>query len=337
MEDEKDLLVYHFFRAYKVANSLSNMSNYNFIVNCNGSFLNRFFQKLTEEVLAVGNTTPYANMNTTAIFLRFLLRHDAVTFQAFFLVFNLAYYLLPHIKHHQILDILVLPMMPITVLTENSEEALTRYAGYCKLACFFEDLMLKLYCGKNVEGTKQKMSYKPMFLGEISKVIASCGTGALQDTRDSPLEEKYSVLEERRGIKTDIDLLLKHFHELSKRRNVLFRMRSTMNFDSDRKSGFEIEKTRFPEIFKKLKETKDHVIFVDYEDIKDREIYPKPGNTSEIHKTKLRSRSPEKSRHSKSPQRSKLGSDDSLDFAGTLQRRKSLQGRNCLVRGRKHS
>ena len=313
MGEEVDLIPFYFLRAYKAALTMSTTPNYNFIVNSNGSFLSKFFNKLVE-VLSAENEPPYAVLNTIAIFLKFLLKSDAICFQAFFLVFNLPFLLLPYISSNNILDILLTPMLPSVTVCENNEEALNRYMTYCKLSSFFDDLAIRLYSGKRVEIPKQKMGYKPMYLGEISKVIASYGTGGLLDTHDSPLEEKYSVLEERRSIKTDIDLILRHFNEMARRKNVLFRMRSTMNFDIDKNMGFQIEKARFPEIFKKLKESKDQIIFVDYEAIKDTEIYPKDGKARRSQKPQLRSRSPAKSRKSKSPGKlNKLVSDESSD------------------------
>lgn len=300
MGDEKSQMVYHFLRAYKVALTVSHRPNFNFIVNTNGSFLSRFFQKLTEEVLAASNGQVFTVMDTVAIFLKFLLRYEGINFQAFYLVMNLPYYLLPHIASIQVLDTLLNPLLPTTVVIDNSEETLNRYLTYTRLSSYFEDVAAKLYAGTSVEAAKQKMAYKPMFLGDISKVIASFGSGAVLDTQDMPLEDKYSVVEERRSIKTDIDLLLRHFHEMAKRRNVLFRMRSTLNVDQERQTGFEIEKTRFPEIFKKLKESKDFIKLVDYESIRDREIYPPHGSSPRKTK-KVTSRSPTRSRDSKSP------------------------------------
>ena len=95
------------------------------------------------------------------------------------------------------------------------------------------------------------MNFKPLYLGEISKVITSGGTGAASDTRDIPEEEQYKIAEERKKLKTDIDLVIKYIIDISKNRSTLIKARSQLEVTS-RRLGFDYERLRFPEIFDRL-------------------------------------------------------------------------------------
>lgn len=327
MGEEKDDIPLHYLRSYKAAIALSTRPNYNFVINSNGSFLNHFFIKLTEEILGKPNETPFMNMSVLGIFLKFLLRHDPISFQAFYMVYNLPYCLADHMANADIRDLMAMTLLPTTSVCDSSDESIFRYVNYCKMSSFFGDLSSRLYTGRPIDMKKASINYKPMYLGEINKVISAGGAGAALDTRDMPDEDIYTVLEERKKLKTDIDLIMKHFNELANRKNVLFRMRSTMNFNIEKRMGFEIEKARFPEIFKKLQENTDFVIFVDYMDIKDIEIYPIKGH-GQSKRNRQSSKTPRRLMPSRSPTRMdrKGRLEDSQESDRSVHARRSLQG-----------
>lgn len=329
MGQEKEDIALHYLRSYKAAQAICVSQNYNFVLNSNGSFLNHFFLKLTGEILGKPNELPFMNLNVLGMFFKFLIKQDPISFQAFWLVYNMPYNLASYMHHANIREVLSMTLQPTTSFCDHSNEALLRYVNYCKMSGFLFDLSAQLYTGQPSVVKKSSINYKPMYLGEINKVISAGGSGAALETRDLPAEEVYTVVEERKKLKTDVDLIMKHFGELAKRKNVLFRMRSTMNFSIDKRLGFEVEKARFPEIFKKLQANEDNVVFVDYHLIKDIEIYPKL-KAGVVRGRELRSRSPDKLRVSRSPvrmdRRGRL--EDSRESERSHRSRRSLQGRS---------
>jgi len=238
-----------------------------------------FFEKLTREVFANPEDIPLGNMNLLGTFFKFIMKYDPITFQAFFLYYNLPYYLAAHLDNTTISDLMVQTLSPTSAYIDCNEESLNRYAAYARLSNFLFDLSEVMVNNSELPEKKKSLNYRPLFLGEISKAISTGSTGISSDLRELPEEDMYTLVEERRGIKNaDIDLLLKHFNDLSKKKSVLFKMRSAIDkISSTKRLTFEIEKARYPEIYEKLKNSKDAIEFVDYEKIRHREVFKVKG------------------------------------------------------------
>ena len=279
-EDEAQLVPFHYLRSYKIAQTLTNTANLNFITNAAPTFLNLFFEKLTTEVLNCKTPKLQMNLDHLGMFLKFFAKSEPITFQAYMLVYNLYFHLAEYLHYHPIREIIVQTMTPSTAFFELTEEALNRYCMYARLSGFFQDLGDKLYSGQPIEAKKRSSNFRPLYLGEITKMIGNMLGAATLEPKDLIEEEKYLLVEERRKFKgTDIDLVLKHFLDQVRKKPMLFRMKSYIEkLSLPKKQSIEEEKARYPEIFEKLRSSKDSIIFVDYDAIKDIEIYPVEGS-----------------------------------------------------------
>ena len=261
----------YYFRSYKVCQVLTNIQNYNFILNSHADALAIFFEKLTTEVLNQPNSFATLNLNHLGLFLKFLAKNDHITFQAYCLIYNLPFNLIKYLHNPHINDIMVAIFSPLSgVICENSEETLMRYSNYCRFSGLFADLGEHMFLDRPIDSKKMKTEYRPMFIGDISKVVASGITGAALEIRDIPEEEMYIIAEEKKKLKTDIDLLLKHFNDIVKKKPAFFKMKTAVeNLMSGKSLSYDIAKSRNIDILEKLKNSKDVVIMVDYDKIKD--------------------------------------------------------------------
>lgn len=274
-EDEATLVPFYYLRSFKIVQTLTNTANFNFITNAAPTFLNLFFEKLTNEVLNSKKSRLQINLDHLGLFLRFFMKSEPITFQAYMLVYNLYFHLAEYLHNHQLREVIVHTLAPSTVFFELTEEALSRYCMYARLSGFFQDLGDKLYAGVAIEQKKRSSSFRPLYLGEITKVIGSMLGAASLEPKDLIEEQKYLLVEERRKFKVaDIDLVMKHFLDQARKKPMLFRMKSYIEkLSLPKRPTIEEEKARYPEIFEKLRTSKDSIIFVDYENIKDIEIY----------------------------------------------------------------
>ncbi len=297
MDDEALDIPLYYLRSYKWLKALTYLPNFNCVMNANGTFLNQFFERLSFEVFAPQSQTPFVNMKHLGRFLYFLFKNNPVNFQAFFLMYNLPFLLYEFIGYSEVFDLLLECISPAasSFTRDYSEETLNRFCQYFKMSRFFADFGELLFTGEQPDDKKKSVNFKPMFIGEISKVVTSGNTGAAFDVQELPKEDVYSIVEERKKIKSDIDLLLKHFNEASKHRGSLYRMRSFSDqIKANRQVGFEAEKARHPAIFEKLSKAKERIIFVDYEKIKHNPLFqPRQSSPKTVHtETILRSTSP---------------------------------------------
>ena len=276
MEGDAPDIPLYYLRSYKLTKALTFLPNYTCVINANGTFLNVFFERLATEVLGPKSLVPFVNMKHLGLLLLFLFNTNPVNFQAFFLMYNLPFILYEYIEYSEIFDVILLSVSPAGagVFPDFTEEILTRYCMYYKMSRFFADLGELMFYGEYIDEKKKDVNFKPLFIGEIAKVVNSGNSGAAFDIREMGKDDIYSTIEEKTGIKTDVDLILKHFNDMSKKKNQLFRMRSFADQLKDNKrSGFEVEKMRFPGIFETLSKAKERIVFVDYEKIKNRPLF----------------------------------------------------------------
>jgi hypothetical protein len=275
-DEEAELVPYHFFRSFKVVQTLTNTVNFNFITNAAPTFLNLFFEKLTTEVLNTPSSRLQMNLDHLGMFMKFLMKSEPISFQAYMLVYNLSFHFAEYLHNQQLREVLVHILAPSTSFFELTDEALNRYCMYTRLSGFFNDLGDKLYSGQQMEAKKRSTGFRPLYLGEITKVIGNLLGAATLEPKEFIEEERYLLVEERKKFKiADVDLIIKHFLEQSKKKPLLFRMKTYIEkLSNPKKPTFEEDKARYPEIFEKLRSSKDSIIFVDYDTIKDIEIYP---------------------------------------------------------------
>lgn len=283
-EDEVMLVPLYYLRSFKIIQTLTHTGNFNFVTNAAPTFLNLFFEKLTNEVLNSKKSRLQMNLDHLGLFLRFFMKSEPITFQAYMLVYNLYFHLAEYLHNYQIREIIVHTLAPGTIFFELTEEALSRYCMYARLSGFFQDLGDKLYAGTTIEEKKRSSGFRPLYLGEITKVIGNMIGSASLEPKDLIEEEKYLLVEERKKFKvSDVDLVMKHFLDQARKKPMLFRMKSYIEkLSLPKRPTIEEEKARYPEIFEKLRTSKDSIIFVDYDKIKEIEIYPTEGSEMKL-------------------------------------------------------